>query len=238
MRPFFILHVGVYCHQLLSWNCFCYFPQDWICHVFILICLKTFFIPLLFSSLTHWLSVGYFLVFPSGLDGKESTCNAEDLDFIPGAGRSPDKGNDYILQFLAWRIPWTEEPDRRQSMGSQSQTYLNDYEFSCFPLVIDFQFHISVVRKDAWYDLSLLKFVKICFVLTNMENVPYMWVRSIYSNMYFKSNVFLLIFCLDDLSIVESEVLKSPIISVLLCISLFITDIICLKYLGGIMLNA
>ena len=23
---------------------------------------------------------------------------------------------------LAWEIPWTEEPDRLQSMGSQSQT--------------------------------------------------------------------------------------------------------------------
>ena len=25
---------------------------------------------------------------------------------------------------LAWRIPWTEEPSRLQSMGSQSQTRL------------------------------------------------------------------------------------------------------------------
>ena len=28
---------------------------------------------------------------------------------------------------LAWRIPWTEEPGRLQSMGSQSQTWLSDY---------------------------------------------------------------------------------------------------------------
>ena len=28
---------------------------------------------------------------------------------------------------LAWRIPWTEEPGRLQSMGSQSQTRLNDF---------------------------------------------------------------------------------------------------------------
>ena len=27
---------------------------------------------------------------------------------------------------LAWRIPWTEEPDRLQSMGSQSWTRLSD----------------------------------------------------------------------------------------------------------------
>ena len=27
---------------------------------------------------------------------------------------------------LAWRIPWTEEPGRLQSIGSQSQTQLSD----------------------------------------------------------------------------------------------------------------
>ena len=27
---------------------------------------------------------------------------------------------------LAWRIPWTEEPGRLQSMASQSRTRLND----------------------------------------------------------------------------------------------------------------
>ena len=28
---------------------------------------------------------------------------------------------------LAWKIPWTEEPGRRQSTGSQSQTRLSDF---------------------------------------------------------------------------------------------------------------
>ena len=27
---------------------------------------------------------------------------------------------------LAWKIPWTEEPDGQQSMGSQSWTGLSD----------------------------------------------------------------------------------------------------------------
>ena len=29
-----------------------------------------------------------------------------------------------------WKIPWTEEPDRLQSMGLQSQTRLSDFTFS------------------------------------------------------------------------------------------------------------
>ena len=31
---------------------------------------------------------------------------------------------------LAWKIPWTEEPDRLQSMGLQSRTQLSDFTSS------------------------------------------------------------------------------------------------------------
>ena len=37
--------------------------------------------------------------FPSGSDGKESTCNAGDLGLNPGSGRSPGKGNGNPLQY-------------------------------------------------------------------------------------------------------------------------------------------
>ena len=37
--------------------------------------------------------------FPSGLDGKESACNAGDPGSIPGLGRSPGEGNGYPLQY-------------------------------------------------------------------------------------------------------------------------------------------
>ena len=36
---------------------------------------------------------------PYGSDGKESTCNAGDLGLIPGSGRSPREGKDYLLQY-------------------------------------------------------------------------------------------------------------------------------------------
>ena len=42
-----------------------------------------------------------------------------DLGSIPGLGRSPGKGNGNPLQYSCLRIPWTEEPGRLQSMGSQ-----------------------------------------------------------------------------------------------------------------------
>ena len=42
-----------------------------------------------------------------------------DVGSIHGSGRSPGEGHGNPLQFLAWKIPWTEEPGRLHSIGSQ-----------------------------------------------------------------------------------------------------------------------
>ena len=39
------------------------------------------------------------LAFPGGSAAKECTCNAGDLDSIPGLGRSPGAGKGYPLQY-------------------------------------------------------------------------------------------------------------------------------------------
>ena len=44
------------------------------------------------------------------LSGKESTCNAGDVGWIPGSGRSPGEGNGNYSSIPAWEIPYTEEP--------------------------------------------------------------------------------------------------------------------------------
>ena len=66
------------------------------------------------------------LGFPGSSDGKESACNAGDPSSIPRSERSPEKGMATHSSILAWRIPWMEEPDRLQSMRSQSQIQLSD----------------------------------------------------------------------------------------------------------------
>ena len=54
---------------------------------------------------------------PRGSDGRESACNAEDPGLIPGSGSSlGKKGMATYSSILAWRIPWTEEPGRLQSV--------------------------------------------------------------------------------------------------------------------------
>ena len=51
-----------------------------------------------------------FLGFPSGSDGKESTCNAGRPGFDPWVGKIPLKeGMATHSSILAWRILWTRE---------------------------------------------------------------------------------------------------------------------------------
>ena len=56
---------------------------------------------------------------PGGSDSKESACNAEELDAIPGLGRSPGGGNDNPLQYSCLENPMDEEPGGVKSMRSQ-----------------------------------------------------------------------------------------------------------------------
>ena len=56
------------------------------------------------QGFSQGLNLGQFMViyisrFPCGSAGKESACNAGDLDSIPGLGRSPGEGNSYPLQY-------------------------------------------------------------------------------------------------------------------------------------------
>ena len=57
--------------------------------------------------------------FPSGLDGKDSVSNAEDLVSIPGLGRYLGEGSGCHSSILAWNIPRTEEPGGFSVHGPQ-----------------------------------------------------------------------------------------------------------------------
>ena len=59
------------------------------------------------------------LGFPGDGDGKESAYNMGDPDLIPESGRCPGAGHNNPLQYSCLRIPWTEEPHRLLSIGSQ-----------------------------------------------------------------------------------------------------------------------
>ena len=61
-----------------------------------------------------------FLGFPGGSDSRESTCNAEDLDSIPGLGRFPAGGHGNPLQYSCLENPHGQRSlAGLQSIGSQ-----------------------------------------------------------------------------------------------------------------------
>ena len=65
-------------------------------------------------------------------------------------GKDPlEKGMATHSSTLAWKVPWTEEPGRLQSMGSQSQTRLSDFTFT-------FHFHFHTLEKEMATHSSVL----------------------------------------------------------------------------------
>ena len=74
--------------------------------------------------------------FPSGSGVKKLLAVARDVGdagLIPGSGRSLRGGNGNTLQYSCCEIPWTEEPGRLQSRGSQrdSQSSLSECVGMC-----------------------------------------------------------------------------------------------------------
>jgi len=57
--------------------------------------------------------------FPGNSEGKESAYNVGDPGSILGLGKSPGEKMATHSSILSWRIPWTEEPGKLQSIGSQ-----------------------------------------------------------------------------------------------------------------------
>ena len=61
----------------------------------------------------------YLPDFPGGSDGKVSVYNVETWVRSLGLEDLLEKEMAIHSSTIAWKIPWTEEPGRLQSMGSQ-----------------------------------------------------------------------------------------------------------------------
>ena len=68
--------------------------------------------------------------------GKESALPVPET-WVPSLGwEDPlQEGMATHTSILAWRVPWTEEHGRLQSMGSESQARLSDFHYSLLSLL-------------------------------------------------------------------------------------------------------
>ena len=86
------------------------------------------YVHLIVTSFFLYLFILFLLLtpidLPGGANGKESTCQCwrhKRLEFDPWVQKIPlQKGMATHSSILAWRISWTEEPGRLQTMGSYS----------------------------------------------------------------------------------------------------------------------
>ena len=73
-----------------------------------------------------------------------NTIDAIDMSLIPGSERFP--GVAIYSGFLAWKIPWTEEPGRLQSMWSQRARHdwtLTHTQLCCTLYCLEHTLHVT-----------------------------------------------------------------------------------------------
>ena len=75
-------------------------------------------VTLLDEIVILFISLSFTAELPWSLSSKESACSVGDLGSILGSGRSLGGGHDNHSSTLTRRIPWTKEPGRLQSIGS------------------------------------------------------------------------------------------------------------------------
>ena len=114
----------------------------------------------------HLLAAYYILLggFPDGSVGTEPACNARDagdLGSIPVLGRSPGGRRNTAIHssILAWRIPWTEEPGRLQSLSCK-ELDINEVTQHIFYLRVQVPTN-SLIAKQFIKEKTLLSGLKL-----------------------------------------------------------------------------
>ena len=127
-------------------------------------------VPIVFvwilKGLLYIVSCSLHMGFAGGSDGKESSCNAEDLGLIPGLGKSPGGGHSNPLQCsclenshgergLAGYSPWDDKESNKTEQLSTAKHSLHMmtislliFHFRCFYFIL-FYFLTVVARTSS-----------------------------------------------------------------------------------------
>ena len=114
-----------------------------------------------------WISPTSSLVrslgFPRGSACKESACNAGDLGFFPGLGRSPGEENGYPLQYSGLENPMDYSPwgCKEWNMTEQLSWPLPVLGRDCVELVLKFSCGIILVRRFLSWELVNFEFLSL-----------------------------------------------------------------------------
>ena len=99
----------------------------------------------------NWIQLTANVGFPGGSDGKESACNARDLDLMPRLQEIPwSRAWQPTPAFLPEESPWTEKPGRQLSMESQRVRHDSTEPLSNICHLANIGFQIYSFLKEAW----------------------------------------------------------------------------------------
>ena len=124
---------------------------------------------------------------------KESACNAGEPGLILGWDDPLEKGMATHSSILAWRVPWTEEPNGLQSMGSQgvghnwatnTLIFTQSFSFVCFWM----WFHLQVESYSMYSCVWLLLFIMVSVIFIQLVCIlvicSFLWLYIILSYEY------------------------------------------------------
>ena len=106
-------------------HCHSLFPLSWILKsTYMMLSQNTGIGRRVLYHCTTWGHTGDFgsyliLELPDGLSSRESTCNVGDAGSVPDWEDPLEEETATHSSILTWKTPWTEEPDRLQSMRLQ-----------------------------------------------------------------------------------------------------------------------
>ena len=95
-------------------------------------------------------SFSYSFNFPGGSNGKESACNAGDLNLIPGLGRAPGEGNGYPLQYSCLENSMDRGAWLGYSLWGCKKSDMTE-KLSLFSFSITFIRHLLYAKHSTWH---------------------------------------------------------------------------------------
>ena len=118
-----------------------------------------------------------FLGFPSGSDGKESTCHAGDLGLIPVLGRSPGGGHDNPLQYSCLENPHGQRRLEGYSSWGCKESDTTE-QLSTAQHVVHFGKCIPLKIKSQYIKIGSLQMFDATWLEHNKTN-KYNWIQII-----------------------------------------------------------
>ena len=133
---------------------------------------------------------------PKWLSGEESAVQETQVQYL-GQERPLEEEMETHSSILTWRIPWTEEPGRLQSVGSQRVTRT----CACIHTHTHTHTHNSMLMDAEWNLIAVLSCFYVSLVCNN-SSFKY------HTNLYFMQIIYIFFSCVYAFIPLNSKIMR------------------------------